>query len=372
MLDQAFEAQVDAMLSELPFALAPEDKEANLFAMLRARVLWASEQSEGYARFIHHWPISVQDARTTEDLPFLPVSAFKREPPLSLVPSGTQLRVVSSSATTGQMPSRVAIDSLTGRRLSKGAARIFRDFLGPSRRPLLVFDAKDTVGARQAMSARSAAIRAFSPFASKTVSALTGEELTLDEATVASFCEELGDEPCLVYGFSWILYQRLLSLSREGRSLGLTHANVLHSGGFKKLEALKVDKQTYNEVVGGAIGCGSGSVIDFYGMVEQVGVVYPDCCEGLKHAPRFADVLIRDPRTLQLVDEGETGLIQVCSVLPTSFPGHLLLTEDLGELVLRDGCACGRRGVGFRFAGRAAKAELRGCSDVGSKRLGAR
>ena len=48
----------------------------------------------------------------------------------------------------------------------------------------------------------------------------------------------------------------------------------------------------------------------------------------------------------------------MCSVLPTSFPGHLLLTEDIAEIVAYDGCRCGRRGTSFRFVGRVPKAEI--------------
>jgi hypothetical protein len=60
--------------------------------------------------------------------------------------------------------------------------------------------------------------------------------------------------------------------------------------------------------------------------------------------------------------------VQVCSVLPTSFPGNLLLTEDMAQVIAYDGCACGRRGISFRFAGRIPKSELRGCGNLEIKR----
>ena len=34
-------------------------------------------------------------------------------------------------------------------------------------------------------------------------------------------------------------------------------------------------------------------MIDFYGMVENVGVIYPGLREGNKHVPVFADVIVR-------------------------------------------------------------------------------
>jgi len=77
---------------------------------------------------------------------------------------------------------------------------------------------------------------------------------------------------------------------------------------------------------------------------------------------------VRNPLTLAPVKTGERGLIQVCSVLPTSFPGFLLLTEDMAEVVGYDNCSCGRRGTSFRFAGRAPKAEVRGCGNLENTR----
>jgi hypothetical protein len=98
--------------------------------------------------------------------------------------------------------------------------------------------------------------------------------------------------------------------------------------------------------------------------VEQIGVPYPDCSEGLKHVPYWAEVLIRRHDSLRPTAVGETGLLQLLNCLPLSAPNHSVLTEDLGELVLLDGCKCGRRGKAFIFKGRAPRSELRGCSDV--------
>jgi phenylacetate-coenzyme A ligase PaaK-like adenylate-forming protein len=154
----------------------------------------------------------------------------------------------------------------------------------------------------------------------------------------------------------------------ENVSLGMPEVHILHSGGWKLLQEEAVDKESFNEGVARVFGCSAERVIDFYGMVENVGVIYPDCPEGNKHVPAFADVLVRNPLSLDPVHEREQGIVQVCSVLPTSFPGNLLLTEDVAEIVAYDGCRCGRRGTCFRFVGRVAKAELRGCGNFERKR----
>ena len=99
-------------------------------------------------------------------------------------------------------------------------------------------------------------------------------------------------------------------------------------------------------------------------MVEQVGTVFVDCPAGNKHAPAFADVILRRPLSLAPADVGETGIIEVLSTLPTSYPGHALLTEDQGVLIGVDDCPCGRKGKYFRFTSRIERAEVRGCGDT--------
>ena len=59
---------------------------------------------------------------------------------------------------------------------------------------------------------------------------------------------------------------------------------------------------------------------------------------------------------------GTPGVIEVLSTLPTSYPGNVLLTEDLGVLHgIDDGDWPGKR---FSVLGRLSRAEARGCSDT--------
>ena len=56
--------------------------------------------------------------------------------------------------------------------------------------------------------------------------------------------------------------------------------------------------------------------------------------------------------------------MEVVSVLPESYPGHVLLTEDEGVLLGEDDCPCGLKGKYFKILGRIKNAEIRGCSDT--------
>ena len=160
------------------------------------------------------------------------------------------------------------------------------------------------------------------------------------------------------------------ALEERGRRLTLPDAVLLHSGGWKKLEALKVDPESFRRRLYAATGI--ERVLNYYGMVEQVGSVYLENPRHFLHAPvyrgrdRAGHAHLRAARA-----GGEPGLVQVVSALPTSYPGHSLLTEDLGVVEGSDDAATGMGGRYFRLLGRLPKAELRGCSDTFQQAAGA-
>ena len=129
-----------------------------------------------------------------------------------------------------------------------------------------------------------------------------------------------------------------------------------------------MEKSVFSETVAQIFNTNAANVIDFYGMVEQVGVVFIDCQYGHKHVPNFADIIIRDIQTLEQVKIGGTGLIEVMSILGSSYPSQAILTEDIGEFIGVDDCPCGRCGKYFRFKSRVDKAEIRGCGDTFAER----
>jgi hypothetical protein len=368
---QEFDPKIDRVLSLPPYSQAPEERQAGLLEILREELDYACQRHAGYKNYVEHWPVDYRTASQVADLPFLPVGSLKTNPPLSFVGPDEVKKTLTSSATTSQSPSRVVLDASTSRRMTKGVMVIVRDFIGPDRRPYLVVDTPGFM-AGGTLGARGAAIQGLGPFASETAYCLNVDEqgeLTLNRDKLIEFSKAHQDSEVLVYGFTFILWNHLVKpLMQEGLCLNLPKARILHSGGWKRLQDQAVQKTVFNQRLAEAFGCSPDRIIDFYGMVESVGVIYPDCPEGNKHGPAFGDVIVRNPLTLAPVAAGEYGIVQVCSVLPTSFPGNLLLTEDLAQVIAYDGCACGRRGISFRFAGRVPKSELRGCGNIQSKR----
>ena len=76
-------------------------------------------------------------------------------------------------------------------------------------------------------------------------------------------------------------------------------------------------------------------------MVEQTGSIFFECSHGFYHTNSFASVIPRNHTTLL----PETNIdisshCQVLSVLPTSYPGHSIITEDIGEILPRNKIKC--------------------------------
>jgi len=172
------------------------------------------------------------------------------------------------------------------------------------------------------------------------------------------------EDELLVYGFTYMLWLAWAKNEIPERVRDILKAKriiFVHSGGWKKLEAIKVSREELDTMLLATGGQGS-KVIDFYGLVEQVGIVYPMCEHGYRHVPLWADILVRDSITLELL-MNEPGQLQLVNTISWGAPYHNVLTEDLARIVPGK-CQCGRHGKRFELLGRIPNVEIRGCANV--------
>jgi hypothetical protein len=237
-----------------------------------------------------------------------------------------------------------------------------KPILGEKRLPMVILDTKSVLKDRKSFSARGAGILGFANFGRKHFYALN-DDMTLDVEGLQAYLKEYEGQRILLFGFTFMIWQYVYKEARDkGIELNFGDSVLIHGGGWKKLKDEAVDAITFNRLLSEQLGI--QEVHNYYGMVEQVGSIFVECSEGYLHAPQFADVIMRDTITFVPLPVGEQGLIQVVSELPKSYPGHSLLTEDVGTIHGIDTCACGWKGKYFTVAGRIPKAELRGCSDT--------
>ncbi len=345
-----------------PYSLAPDEKDIFIRGTFFKMHLHQIKNCEEYRNLAAHFSLS--DKSVISEYPFIPVTMFKE---FDLRSTNSQTKLLMSSGTTGEV-SRIYVDRKTGKRQSLSAYNILNDYIGKEPRPYLVFDSEETVRGSN-MSARGAAIMSLANFASEIYFLMDSNKnggVHLNMNRLQGVRKKIGDKPVIVYGFTSILWRAYGELAKKGIVIDSVHPGslILHSGGWKRLTNLAVSKDEYNFSIAKYWGIKKENIIDFYGLIEQVGVLYPDCRAGFKHVPYWADILIRKADTLEEADLGETGLIHLISLLPLSSPSHSVLTQDLGRIELLDDCICGRRGKAFTFISRVESSPLRGCSDV--------
>jgi hypothetical protein len=359
--------QIDALIRGPQYAMPQAEKDARLTPLLIDLCGKVARDCPPYGRFLQRLGPPPEQWRSTADVPPLPVSMFKQFL-LSAVPAEQVVRELHSSSTTGQQPSRIAIDKTTAFRQARALVSLLKEHVGVQRRPYLVLDAPEAAAQGDILTARGAAIRGIGNFASQTVYAMNqgpDNALEPDWPRIEAFFRDYGNQPVLLFGFTFMVWTRFVAeAERLGKRFSAPQAILLHSGGWKKLTAQSVAKEEFSQRTAAVLGCSVHHILDFYGMVEQVGTVFVDCGSGNKHAPAFADIVIRRPGSLEPVSVGEPGIIEVVSVLPSSYPGQALITEDQGVLLGVDDCPCGRRGRYFRFTRRIEQAEVRGCGDT--------
>lgn len=163
--------------------------------------------------------------------------------------------------------------------------------------------------------------------------------------------------PVLVLATAFALAQWLDGLERLGLRFRLPPGSaVFETGGFKG-RTRELTREELLDRVGAWLGVAPGQVVREYGMSELTSQFYTRALLGgdpdLFVAPPWTRVRILDPATLEEAPAGTPGLIAVFDLANLGSAVHVL-TEDLGVA----------DGDGFRLVGRAAGAELRGCSLV--------
>jgi hypothetical protein len=345
---------VDQMLALAPFGHAQADKGVWLRDGLDRLTEHHRRACPAFGRWLRAMFPDWRPAGRLADIPWLPVGVFKSHL-LSSVPDGDIVRILTSSGTTGQAVSRIPLDTETAGRQARALSAIMQTVLGPKRLPMLIVDCEAALSGGGPLSARGAGILGMMPFGHHHAFMLD-DKLSPRLDILGRFLEKWGDAPFLIFGFTAMVWRHMLS------ALGGSLANgiLVHGGGWKALAEQGLDNLSFKATLRRETGL--GRVINFYGMAEQVGSIFLEGDDGLLHAPATADVIIRDPASLEEAPMGTPGLIQVVSLLPTSYPGHSLLTEDMGVIESIDSGQW--RGKAFRVLGRVKRAEPRGCSDI--------
>jgi hypothetical protein len=296
-----------------------------------------------------------------EEMPVLPAAVFKSVD-LYSTEQKNLIGQLSSSGSSGQKRSRIWLDAETARAQQMALYQIVSGVLGTERVPMLIVDSPDLLKHGASFSAREAGILGFSLMASKRIYALHADN-TLNWENIRKYEQLVKGKKGLIFGFTFLLWKYFCQpLLEADRKPDLSDCLVIHGGGWKKMQDRAVSPEAFRNGIRNACGC--AEIYDYYGMAEQTGSIFLACGQGHLHENPYARIRVVDPMTGRECPKGTPGVIVSQSLLPGSYPGHNILTEDLGVVLGVDDCPCGKPGKYFQVLGRMKQAEIRGCSDT--------
>ena len=344
-----------------PFSLSKEKKKKHLGKWMEDLTRFHYENCLEYKKILDSISFNASLEFNYDKTPFLPVRLFKMFD-LYSVPKDAVYKTMTSSGTSGQEVSKIYLDKETSKNQTKVLTKIISNFIGTKRSPMLIIDSESVLKNRNMFSARGAGILGFSIFGVDKFFALD-KDMKLKKDELIGFLNKYKDRRIFIFGFTFMIYKYFIKeLQADKISLNLKKSVLIHGGGWKKLINQSINSFEFKKKLN--ILCGINKIHDYYGMVEQTGSIYMECEYNYLHASNFSDIIIRNPIDFSIAKKGEIGIIQTLSILPYSYPGHSLLTEDEGVLIGEDDCKCGKLGKYFKVLGRIQNAEIRGCSDT--------
>lgn len=364
----------DSLAKEKPFGYSKTEKDEKFLPALMEEICFHFDNNEMYRRFCENKGFNPHVFKgSIEEIPPVQVSVFKElGNRLNSVPAENIKLTLQSSATSG-IPSSIPVDGITSKRQARTMIKVVGDFIGNERKPFLVMDVDPATGFREILGARYAAVSGYLNFASEAgyfLKVNENKQYYFDIEGIEEFINKLKGKSSVVFGFTYILYSEVLQpLKEQNRRFVLPEGSkIIHIGGWKKLESEKVSKEEFNKLASEIFGVKQADVIDIYGFTEQMGLNYPDCACGCKHTSLYSEVIVRDVISKKPLEAGQEGLLEFVTPVPHSYPGNVVLTDDIGMIVEGD-CEYQRGGRRFKVIGRLKKAEIRGCGDILSSKL---
>ena len=317
------------------------------------------KNSKDYRLIVDNIFKPISNTKKISELPFVHTSAFKN---FNLISSKSNelISTFKSSGTTNQSKSKINLDPKTSILQSKALQKIFSHIINRTN-DIFFIEKKNFLNSSDSYTAKGAAIKGFCQLTNKKFF-LINKKNELDISILEKYINRYPKKKFIIFGFTSAIWFNLVKkLKKKKIRFKKNNGILIHGGGWKKMYDSKVNNKTFKKEIKKYLSL--NQIYNYYGMIEQTGSIFLECIKGYFHCSIFSDIIIRNSK-LEVSKIKEIGLIQTLSLLPLSYPGHNILTEDIGKLEGIDDCKCGLKGKYFTVLGRVKNTELRGCSDV--------
>lgn len=316
----------------------------------------------------------INTVKTTDDLariPHLLVEAFKWYDLLSIDKSEVEA-TFTSSGTSGQK-SHISWDKASHQRQTLMRERIIESYGLKSDEEVnyLIFAYSPAVSEGKGAAYAHQMYSTFAP-THKKVFAIDADEqgkaFFSEKRCVEAFSDFQKDGiPLRVIGFPAFIYDTLLYMQAENIRFQFPEDSLMIiAGGWKTAEKKSIPFDEFAMLTEKYLGIGESRIRDVYGFVEH-GVPYITCEHHHFHVPIYSQAFARKPGTLEVLPEGEKGLLHVISPYNLAQPALSILSTDYA--IIRSQCPCGRTGKYIELKGRAGLKKHEGCAITATELL---
>lgn len=338
------------------------------FAAVRENCRYQYAHCPAYRRILDHWQMSPEELHSYEDiarLPFLPTLVFKRHPLFSL-PRRRMLIKATSSGTKGSF-SQIGFEAgglWCGLKMVLKIGR-WRGLFSPRPTHYILFGYKPHKGNQTAVTKTAFGATLFAPAISRTYALRYqdgGYVPDLEGIITAIVRRSRSRFPVRLMGFPSYTYFVLQLMDDRGIHVRLPKGSkVLLGGGWKQFYTQEVDKTTLYALVKRVLSIEEEAIIEFFGAVEHP-ILYCDCPRHHFHVPAYSRVIIRDVDTLEPLEDGRVGLVNLITPMVAATPILSVMTDDLGVLHDGDTCGCGLTSPYLEIIGRVGLKDIKTCA----------
>ena len=351
---------INKLYQNNPYSMSLKEKNFFFKKNFNKLTLYHYKKSKNYKKILKYFNYNPKKIIEINKIPFIPIRLFKEFDMISTNKKNI-IKTLLSSGTTGDKRSKIFLDKNNASNQVKALQKIMTTILGTERLPMLIIDKNFKNLDRTQFNARVAAINGFSIFG-KDHTFILNSEGEINYRILNNFLKKYSKNKFLIFGFTSFVFESLINkLSKKLIFSNFRNGILVHGGGWKKLENLKVSNKDFKKKLSKKINL--NNIHNYYGLVEQTGSIFLECKCGYFVTSNFSDVLIRDIN-FKIAKNNQKGFLQLFSLLPTSYPGHNILTEDIAEIIDDNKCKCSLNGKKFLVHRRIEKAEIRGCSDT--------
>ena len=121
-------SKINHLLKLKPFQMSQGKKDKIFHDAMKESIIHHTKNSLEFEKICKNNKFDFKENFTIEEIPFFPVSVFKKFELIS-IPKEDIYKKIFSSATTSKVPSKIILDRITSQRQTKSLVSIMSDFI---------------------------------------------------------------------------------------------------------------------------------------------------------------------------------------------------------------------------------------------------